>query len=42
MGNFNDAMLIGVLGAVELGLRAEGLSCRGGVAAAMESLERGA
>jgi alanine-glyoxylate transaminase / serine-glyoxylate transaminase / serine-pyruvate transaminase len=40
MGDFNDAMLIGVLGAVELGLRAEGLSCRGGVAAAMESLER--
>jgi alanine-glyoxylate transaminase/serine-glyoxylate transaminase/serine-pyruvate transaminase len=40
MGDFNDAMLIGVLGAVELGLRAEGLSCRGGVSAAMESLER--
>lgn len=39
MGDFNDAMLIGVLGAVELGLRAEGLPCRGGVAAALDSLE---
>ena len=38
LGDFNDAMLIGVLGAVELGLRACGTASRGGVAAAMEAL----
>lgn len=38
LGDFNEAMLIGVLGAVELGLRQQGLPCAGGVAAAMDSL----
>ena len=38
LGDFNDAMLIGTLGAVELGLRQLGLPCEGGVAAAMASL----
>ncbi len=38
LGDFNDAMLIGTLGAVELGLRRLGLPAAGGVAAAMESL----
>ncbi len=38
LGDFNDAMLIGVLGAIELGLARSGLTCAGGVAAAMESL----
>jgi alanine-glyoxylate transaminase/serine-glyoxylate transaminase/serine-pyruvate transaminase len=38
LGDFNDAMLIGVLGAIELGLRQVGLDCSGGVAAALDSL----
>jgi alanine-glyoxylate transaminase/serine-glyoxylate transaminase/serine-pyruvate transaminase len=39
IGDFNDAMLIGVLGAVELGLRAAGVPCdQSGVAAAVRSL----
>jgi len=38
LGDFNDAMLVGVLGAVELGLRRSGLDVTGGVAAAMERL----
>jgi len=38
LGDFNDAMLIGALGAVELGLGGLGLSVEGGVAAAMRSL----
>jgi alanine-glyoxylate transaminase/serine-glyoxylate transaminase/serine-pyruvate transaminase len=38
LGDFNDAMLIGVLGAVEMGLRESGLGCAGGVSAALESL----
>jgi alanine-glyoxylate transaminase/serine-glyoxylate transaminase/serine-pyruvate transaminase len=38
LGDFNDAMLIGVLGAVELGLRELGQPRAGGVAAAMDSL----
>jgi alanine-glyoxylate transaminase/serine-glyoxylate transaminase/serine-pyruvate transaminase len=38
LGDFNDAMLIGVLGAVEMGLRQLELPCAGGVAAAMDSL----
>jgi hypothetical protein len=32
-------MLIGVLGAIELGLRGQGLALSGGVAAAMDCLE---
>jgi alanine-glyoxylate transaminase/serine-glyoxylate transaminase/serine-pyruvate transaminase len=39
VGDFNDAMLIGVLGAIELGLRGQGLALSGGVAAAMDCLE---
>jgi alanine-glyoxylate transaminase / serine-glyoxylate transaminase / serine-pyruvate transaminase len=39
IGDFNDAMLIGVLGTVELGLGAAGVPCeQSGVAAAMRSL----
>ncbi|MGO9762044.1 MAG: pyridoxal-phosphate-dependent aminotransferase family protein [Solirubrobacteraceae bacterium] len=38
LGDFNDAMLIGVLGAVELGLRQAGVECPGGVGAAMDAL----
>ena len=41
LGDFNDAMLIGVLGAVELGLVEEGCASAGGVSAAMESLRAG-
>ncbi len=39
IGDFNDAMLIGVLGAVELGLGASGVACdQSGVAAAVRGL----
>jgi alanine-glyoxylate transaminase/serine-glyoxylate transaminase/serine-pyruvate transaminase len=39
LGEFNDVMLIGTLGGIELGLAAAGLSFRrGGVAAALEQL----
>jgi alanine-glyoxylate transaminase/serine-glyoxylate transaminase/serine-pyruvate transaminase len=43
LGDFNDLMLIGSLGGVEMGLRAAGVPCRtGGVQAAMDVLTKAA